>query len=81
MKKSDKIKKLKTVIKEKEIQLQKLSEHVDKSNICSDLYNKVVMEKAELNKQLQDLQTNKFAQTLKNILPHKKVLICDYFKD
>lgn len=81
MKKKVKINELKQIIKEKEIQLKKLSEHVDKSNICSDLYNKVVLEKAELNKQLQDLQKNTLAEKLKNILPHKKTLICDYFKD
>ena len=81
MKKKVKINELKESIKEKETQLKKLSEHVDKSNICSDLYNKVVLEKAELNKQLQDLQKNTLTEKIKNLLPHKKTLICDYFKD
>ena len=39
-------------IKEKEIQLAKLSAHVDKSFICSELYNKVVIEKAILKSDL-----------------------------
>ena len=39
-------------IKNKEIQLAKLKEHIDKSSVCSDLYNKVVLEKAILKKQL-----------------------------
>ena len=39
-------------IKEKEIQLAKLKEHIDKSSVCSDLYNKVVLEKAILKKEL-----------------------------
>lgn len=81
MKKKVKINELKQSIKEKEIQLKKLSEHIDKSSICSDLYNKVLLEKAELNRQLQDLQKNTLVEKLKNILPHKKTLICDYFKD
>ena len=42
--------------KEKEIQLAKLSAHVDKSFICSELYNKVVIEKAILKKQLDGVK-------------------------
>ena len=81
MNKKSRINELKDSIKEKETQLKKLSEHVDKSNICSDLYNKVVLEKAKLNKELQDLQKNTLGEKLKNIFPHKKTLICDYFKN
>ncbi len=67
-------------IKEKEIQLAKLKEHVDKSAVCSDLYNKVVIEKAILKKELADMDKNKLIDGIKNLIPHKKVLICDYFK-
>ena len=35
-------------IQEKELQLAKLREHIDKSDVCSDLYNKVLIEKAIL---------------------------------
>lgn len=80
MRKKDKIEELKTHIKEKEIQLKKLSAHTDKSSVCSDLYNKVVLEKAELNKRLEDLEHDTFSEKLKNLLPKKKTLICDYFK-
>lgn len=80
MNKKDKSKDLKQSIKEKEVQLTKLKAHVDKSNICSDLYNKVVLEKAILNKELQELDENNFVNKIKSILPHKKTLICDYFK-
>lgn len=68
-------------IREKEIQLKKLKAHVDKSIVCSDLYNKVVLEKAILKKELEDLdkKTN-FLDNLKKLIPHKKTLICDYFK-
>ena len=67
-------------IKEKEIQLAKLSEHADKSSICSDLYNKVVLQKAILKKQLDDLTKKNFADKVQRLFPHKKILICDYFK-
>ena len=67
-------------IKEKEIQLAKLKEHVDKSSVCSDLYNKVVLEKAILKKELENSQKNTFMQRIINLVPRKKTLICDYFR-
>ncbi len=67
-------------IREKEIQLAKLREHVDKSSVCSDLYNKVVLEKAILKKELEYSQKNTFMQRIINLVPRKKTLICDYFK-
>lgn len=80
MKKRKKDQDLKVAIKEKEIQLDKLKAHVDKSTVCSDLYNKVVLEKAILNKELQDMENNTFLKKVKKLVPHKKTLICDYFK-
>src|SRR5574344_1960279 len=80
VKKEDKIKELKKEIKTKEEQLKKLNLHVDKSSVCSDLYNKVVLEKAELNKQLEDLENDSLIGKIKKILPKKKNFICDYFK-
>lgn len=74
-------KKLIQAIKEKEAQLLKLAVHVDKSNVCSDLYNKVVLEKAILKKELKDLERNKFLDNVKSIFPRKKMFICDYFKN
>lgn len=67
-------------IKEKEEQLVKLKEHVDRSVICSELYNKVVLEKAILKKQLDDLDKNRFAEKVRYLFPRKKTRICDYFK-
>ena len=67
-------------IKEKELQLAKLKPHVDKSTICSELYNKVVLEKAILTKQLEDAKKSNIIEGFKNLIPHKKTLICDYFK-
>lgn len=67
-------------IREKEIQLTKLKEHIEKSSVCSDLYNKVVLEKAILKKELENSQKNKIIENIKNFIPRKKTLICDYFK-
>jgi hypothetical protein len=71
---------LKDAIKAKGLQLEKLKAHVDKSTVCSDLYNKVVLEKAIMNKELQDLENGNFLLRVKQLLPKKKTLICDYFK-
>ena len=65
----------------KEIQLEKLASKIDKSYICSQLYNKVVIEKAILKKELDDLSKNKFADKIIRLFPHKKTLICDYFNE
>ncbi len=73
-------KELVLAIKEKERQLAKLKEHMDKSSVCAELYNKVVLEKAILKKELEESQKNKFIEGVKNLLPRKKTLICDYFK-
>lgn len=77
--KKTKARDLKQAIREKEAQLAKLKVHVCKSTVCSDLYNKVVLEKAIMNKELQDLESNELLSRLKKFLPHKKTLICDYF--
>ena len=73
-------KELVLAIKEKERQLAKLKEHMDKSSVCAELYNKVVLEKAILKKELEESQKNKFIEGVKNLLKNKKTLICDYFK-
>ena len=73
-------KSLKQAIKDKELQLAKLKMHVDKSTICSDLYNRMVLEKAILGKELQDLEKSGFITSIRGLIPRKKVLICDYFK-
>ena len=68
-------------IREKELQLAKLRAHIDKSSVCSDLYNKVVLEKAILKKELEDSNKNSFMERVRNLVPRKKTLICDYFKN
>ncbi len=66
---------------EKELQLAKLKQHIDKSDICADLYNKVLIEKAILKKQLDDLKNNSIAARIRHLMPRRgEKLICDYFR-
>ena len=67
-------------IREKELQLAKLKVHIDKSEVCSDLYNKLLLAKAILKKQLDDLQNNSLVNRIKHLLPRQEKLICDYFR-
>lgn len=66
-------------IREKKLQLEKLEPQVDRSFVCSELYNKIVIEKAILKKKLDDINRNKFAEKIVRLFPKKKELICDYF--
>ena len=68
-------------IKEKEIQIAKLRDNVDLSPVCADLYNKAVLEKAILKKELDDCSKKGVLLEFKKLLPRKKKLICDYFKN
>ncbi len=72
--------KLKQSIREKENQMRKLAPLVDKNPICSDLFNKVLIEKAVLRKQLEDLNNDTFFGRVKRFLPKNQTLICDYFE-
>lgn len=49
------------------------------SDLCENLYNKAILEKAVLKKELEELDKNKLVETIKKILPRKKERICDYF--
>ena len=71
--------KLKQSIREKENQMRKLAPLVDKNPICSDLFNKVLLEKAVLRKQLEELNNETFFKRVKRFLPKNQTLICDYF--
>ena len=66
-------------IDKKKRQLDKLVDKIDESYICSQLYNKLVIEKAVLKKQLDELNCSSFAQKIIRLFPRKKTLICDYF--
>lgn len=67
-------------IREREVKLDQLRHHIERSSVCADIYDKVLVEKAILKKELDDLKNNSFLNKVKRILPHKEKLICDYFK-
>lgn len=67
-------------IEEKESQIQKFKLRLKSSDLCESLYNKAILEKAILKKELEELDKNKFVESIKKILPrNKKERICDYF--
>lgn len=72
---------LKKRIQEKELQIKKLHLHQSSSDICNQLYNTLILEKAILKKELKDLDKHPFVEAVKSIIPKKEKLICDYFKN
>ena len=70
---------LKKKIQQKEIQIRKLNSHSN-SNLCLQLYNTLILEKAVLKKQLEELSKNKFVEKIIKSFRREK-LICDYFKN
>ena len=66
-------------IQQTELQLKKLSLNMTSSDVCEDLYNSLIIQKAVLKKQLKDLNKNPIIEKIKQIVPHEK-RICDYFK-
>lgn len=70
---------LKKRIQQIELQIKKLDMHLSESDVCNDLYNSLILQKAVLKKQLENLDKNPVLEKLKQIIPRKKKLICDYF--
>lgn len=68
-------------IQQKELQIKKLHLHQSSSEVCNQLYNTLIIEKAILNKELQELNKNPIAEVVKRVLPKREKLICDYFKN
>ena len=72
---------LKKRIQQKELQIKKLHLHHTSSDVCEQLYNTLILEKAILKKELEDLDKNPIFERIKRIIPKKEKLICDYFKN
>lgn len=70
---------LKKQIHQTELQIKRLIEHSNGSEVCEDLFNSLILKKAVLKKQLQNLEKNSLIKGIKRIIPHKEKLICDYF--
>ena len=80
---------LKKQISQKELQIKRLQEQNSSLDICNQLYNTLILEKAVLKKELEKENSNSILSTIKNKigktlrtkLPSDKKLICDYFND
>ncbi len=70
---------LKKQILQKELQIKKLHLHQTSSDICNQLYNTLILEKAVLKKELEELTKNPFIEKLKKSFSKKEKLICDYW--
>ena len=70
---------LKKRIQQTELQIKKLNMLATDSDICDDLYNSLILQKAIMKKELENQSKNPIIEKIKNILPHKEKLICDYF--
>ncbi len=70
---------LKKQIHQTELQIKRLLAGSNKTDVCEDLYNSLILKKAVLKKQLKDLEKNPLLESIKKIVPRKEKLICDYF--
>lgn len=71
---------LKKQILQKELQIKKLHLHRSSSDICNQLYNSLILEKAVLKKELEESDKNPLVEGIKKVFTKKEKLICDYFK-
>ena len=71
---------LKKKIQQTELQMKRLMLNSSQSEVSEDLYNSLVLQKAILKKELEELGKNPIVEKIKSFIPHKEKLICDYFK-
>lgn len=77
MKKQEILKKL----EETNEQINKFKKRLRTSDLCEDLYDNAILQKAILMKELEECDKNPIVEGFKKMLPKtKKTLICDYFK-
>ena len=70
---------LKKKIQQTELQIKRLSINASNSDVYESLYNSLILRKAVLKKDLENLNKNKIVEKIKNILPKREKLISDYF--
>ena len=70
---------LKKKIHQSELQIKRLQNHANNTSVCEDLYNSLILQKAVLKKQLEELEKNPLLEKVKKLIPRKEKLICDYF--
>ena len=70
---------LKKQISQTELQIKRLQNNLNSTDICEDLLNSLILKKAVLKKQLEKLEQNPLLEGIKKFVPRKEKLICDYF--
>lgn len=70
---------LRKQIQKKELQIKKLHLHQASNDICNQLYNSLILEKAILKKELEVLDKNPIIETIKKSFSSKERLICDFW--
>ena len=70
---------LKKQIQKIEMQIKKINLCSNGNEVCEDLYNSLLIKKAVIKKQLDDLEKNPILEKIKSLIPRKEKLICDYF--
>lgn len=70
---------LKKRIAQTELQLKKLLAQTPGSEVREDLCNSLILKKAVMKKDLENLNKNPILEKIKNLVPRKEKLICDYF--
>ena len=64
---------LRQKIEEKECQIQQFKMRLETSDLCEDLYNKAILEKAILKKELDDMQ-DKYEQKISGLQTENNLL-------
>ena len=71
---------LKKQILQKELQIKKMHLHQSSTEFCEQLYNSLILEKAILKKELDNITKNTTFEKLRKIFNPQKKLICDYWE-
>lgn len=67
-------------IEETDEQIRMFQKRLKTSDLCEELYDSAILQKAVLIRQLQDYGKNPIIEKFKKLMPKKnKTLICDYF--
>lgn len=72
-------KQIKKQILQKELQIKQIHLHQNSSEVCAQLYNSLILEKAVLKKELENLEKNPIIENVKRLFTSKEKRICDYF--
>ena len=71
---------IKKQIHQKELQIKRLHLHQSSTEFCNQLYNTLILEKAVLKKELENLSKKSLLTIVKDKFSPRKELICDYWK-